>query len=271
MKLWEIPSSYAASTLPREWNFHANFMFIISNLLTSPDQCTIFTRINPESPQSWYDSFILTFPPYFIIKGVFPKKLLLDILPQHTEFNLVFESAMLPIIDEFITERKVTDPSGEGQENHFLCMTLLQRTFISPSCPLNDVKAYLITSYAEYCQHGWNPAYLSVPIGAGLAVIGNVGEGVPRSIAPATNLITKAGFSFAIIRGIYTHPSYRNRGYAQHAIAKLAQFLFKEYKIAAINLWVEEQNQSAVAVYKKLGFKITGTILGCICSKSLRK
>ncbi|MFX1512398.1 MAG: GNAT family N-acetyltransferase [Promethearchaeota archaeon] len=268
MKLWEIPSTYAASSLPQNWNFRSEFAFIIYNLLTNPESCKIYTQVNPESSQMWYDNFIQIDHPYYAIRGNFPKELLLQVLPMHSEFNLAFESRMLPIINEIIPQRTITDPTGEGKENHFLCMTLCKNMLKVPSLTLDEnIFTGICTTQADYRDLGWDPTLLPVPIGAGLVILGKLGESSPRSIAPAPNLVKKAGFSFAIIRGVFTKNQYRGRGYAKYVTAKLVQFLFKEYKLSAIHLWVEMRNKKAVVVYNKLGFTTTGNWLSCICNK----
>jgi predicted GNAT family acetyltransferase len=52
---------------------------------------------------------------------------------------------------------------------------------------------------------------------------------------------------------IATHPDYRRRGYASACTAALAQTAFK--LSPRVFLMVLEQNQPALAAYKRLGFR----------------
>ena len=53
---------------------------------------------------------------------------------------------------------------------------------------------------------------------------------------------------------------HSGKGFGTEACKLLVNFAFKELKLPEINLSVYKDNIPAVALYKKLGFKITGEI-----------
>ncbi|MEM3014239.1 MAG: GNAT family N-acetyltransferase [Candidatus Bathyarchaeia archaeon] len=63
----------------------------------------------------------------------------------------------------------------------------------------------------------------------------------------------------AIIRGVFTIPSLRNRGLASSVCSALIDELIKSGKTPM--LWVSKDNLPALKLYKKLGFKETGIVL----------
>ncbi|MFX0124787.1 MAG: GNAT family N-acetyltransferase [Candidatus Hodarchaeota archaeon] len=72
--------------------------------------------------------------------------------------------------------------------------------------------------------------------------------------AAAPYILTKQGFSFAIIRNVVTKFIVRRQGFALKTVGVLCKELFSNYHISNIFLWVEERNTAARNLYKKLGF-----------------
>lgn len=65
------------------------------------------------------------------------------------------------------------------------------------------------------------------------------------------------GINWIQLGGIYTHPLYRRNGYAWHLISAICRRTCSAGKSTA--LFVKNINVPAIELYKKLGFKKTGT------------
>jgi len=74
------------------------------------------------------------------------------------------------------------------------------------------------------------------------------------SVAASPNVLE----DLAIIRGVYTAPEERNKGYATSACSALVKRLHQEGK--DIFLYVSKDNSAAIRVYRKIGFKESGHI-----------
>jgi len=74
----------------------------------------------------------------------------------------------------------------------------------------------------------------------------------------------------AIIRGVYTELSERNKGYSTSVCSALVEKLLKQGK--EVFLYVSRDNPAAIKVYKKIGFSETGHIfLGFKAQKRIGK
>jgi RimJ/RimL family protein N-acetyltransferase len=62
----------------------------------------------------------------------------------------------------------------------------------------------------------------------------------------------------AVIRGVYTLPSLRGKGYATNVCSAVTARLLEQGKI--VFLYVSKDNNPALSVYRKLGFKETGHV-----------
>lgn len=62
----------------------------------------------------------------------------------------------------------------------------------------------------------------------------------------------------AIIRGVYTAPEYRGKGYAESVCSAIVQTLLEQGK--EVFLYVSKENPPALRVYRRLGFKETGHV-----------
>ena len=56
-----------------------------------------------------------------------------------------------------------------------------------------------------------------------------------------------------MIGGVYTHPKFRNRGYATSVVSYWVMEAFKHTRNAC--LWVRSDNIPAIRLYNKIGFK----------------
>jgi predicted GNAT family acetyltransferase len=70
---------------------------------------------------------------------------------------------------------------------------------------------------------------------------------------------------FAILRGIWTDPRYRNRGFASQALGKICDELFDHLNLENIYLWVERDNAIAQQIYTKMGFICVSSWRGSRC------
>ena len=66
------------------------------------------------------------------------------------------------------------------------------------------------------------------------------------------------GFDHIQIGGVFTVPRFRNQGYALHTVAALCRCIIdKEHKNPS--LFVRSGNETAIKLYKSLGFEIKDT------------
>ncbi|MHA1469231.1 MAG: GNAT family N-acetyltransferase, partial [Candidatus Asgardarchaeia archaeon] len=75
------------------------------------------------------------------------------------------------------------------------------------------------------------------------------------SLATSTEFLD----SVALIREVYTHPSFRNKGLATSVCSAISKELLSLSK--EVILWVAKDNLPAIRVYEKIGFKKTKYIL----------
>jgi ribosomal protein S18 acetylase RimI-like enzyme len=88
-----------------------------------------------------------------------------------------------------------------------------------------------------------------------------------------TKLVSYAGSFIQLpqvwmIGGVYTHPDYRNRGYATLATSAVTEEALKNAETAA--LFVRSDNFSAVRVYEKIGYENLGKKLWVDVGTGLR-
>lgn len=95
----------------------------------------------------------------------------------------------------------------------------------------------------------------------GIAVVYDDGEVKSISLAP---YIDKEELSFAIIRTVKTKEKYRRKRYALKTVNKLCKTLFN-MNIRQIILWVPANNEAAVNLYTKIGFKKGNKIYQSYC------
>jgi predicted GNAT family acetyltransferase len=81
-------------------------------------------------------------------------------------------------------------------------------------------------------------------------------------VAVVPEIIEEVGF----IRGVYTAPAFRGKGFSTSTVSALVKELLKSR--VEPGLWVAEDNAPAVRVYEKIGFKPSkNTLLGFIAKK----
>jgi len=85
------------------------------------------------------------------------------------------------------------------------------------------------------------------------------------SIAAAPHIHQSDNLSFAIIRGIETKLLERKQGYSNITLTKLCQELLANMLIEELFLWVEDSNEPAIKLYKKMGFVKDNEIFATFC------
>ncbi|MHA1994198.1 MAG: GNAT family N-acetyltransferase [Candidatus Hodarchaeales archaeon] len=87
------------------------------------------------------------------------------------------------------------------------------------------------------------------------------------SFAAAPHILQSKTHSFAIIRGIETKILERKQGYSHKTLTKLCQEILIDNLITRIYLWVENSNEVAIKLYKKLGFVEDSKIYATYCDR----
>lgn len=82
-------------------------------------------------------------------------------------------------------------------------------------------------------------------------LIGMVGAGIGE---------TKKSRHIAVIFGMYVVPDFRGQGIAKELMVNLLKDLKENHQIEKVNLGVYTHHVQAVSLYKKLGFRIIGTL-----------
>jgi ribosomal protein S18 acetylase RimI-like enzyme len=83
-----------------------------------------------------------------------------------------------------------------------------------------------------------------------------------RLLAVAGTHVVAPTAGVAAIGNVYTAPEHRRRGYALATTAAVAAALFADgYRRAVLN--VHRENAGAVAVYRRLGFTVSGEFWEC--------
>ena len=66
--------------------------------------------------------------------------------------------------------------------------------------------------------------------------------------------------SVAQITGVWTRPDLRGRGLAKVALGRVLALIYAQHQVSQINLYVNDFNVAALALYKSLGFSQVGTM-----------
>ena len=154
------------------------------------------------------------------------------------------------------------DKSGEGPFNHYLNMSCSQSQFKRDlNCKAEGECALESSDWTNNA-----PEYARAFLEESSLCHGFVIKGKMVSCAHAPNLyLGNEAPKFAIIRGVWTDPSYRGAGLATSSMNALCLELFDEVKVDEIFLRVEERNTAAIRIYKKLGFQMVGKWWGSQC------
>lgn len=177
------------------------------------------------------------------------------------EAKFAIEPQHLAQVEKFYTPTQASDAASSGNITKYLIMNISTQDFhpsnthnakkVSPN-DLDDISKHLGEEYGEKVRQ---------------AQISGVAFGVRAkkrwvSVAVVPEIIEEVGF----IRGVYTTPAFRGKGFSTSTVSALVKELFRLR--AEPGLWVAEDNAPAVRVYKRLGFKPSkNTLLGFTAKK----
>ena len=237
-------------------NNPANFFFIMYDLLTMPEKCHVTGNIESET------SFIFKFLNHYIFYGPHCFKSFKDIPRESETVNILFEKDNLSDVQEHFQGFECSDKSGEGLFNHFLNMSCSQSQFKRDlNIKTEGVRALTLKDWMENA-----PTYVKNFLEQPIPCNGFVQDGKLVSCAPSPDqYLGSKALKFALIRGVWTDPSYRGKGLTTSSMNTLCLKLFDEIKVEKIFLRVEERNPAAIRIYKKFGFQIAGKWWGSQC------
>ena len=172
------------------------------------------------------------------------------------EAKFAIEPQHLAQVEKLYAPTKASDAASLGNITTYLIMSLRTQDF-HPSIThhvtkvsandLDDIFRDLGEEYGEKVQQAQS---------TGVA-FGVRAEKHWVSVAVVPEIIEEIGF----IRGVYTTPASRGKGFSTSTVSTLVKELFKLH--VEPGLWVAEDNAPAVTVYEKLGFKPSkNTLLG---------
>ena len=167
---------------------------------------------------------------------------------------LIIEPHHLPVVEEVFRPIEPTDRSSKGKITRFQVLRTDAETF-QPMIrhhvrrlgaeDLDEVSESLGEELAKTVEKA---------IHGGVA-FGAYDSGSLASLATVPQIIE----GIALIRGVYTFPSLRNRGLATSASSALVAELIRLRKEPV--LWVARDNLPARRIYEKTGFRETGHVL----------
>ncbi|MHA1201043.1 MAG: GNAT family N-acetyltransferase [Candidatus Heimdallarchaeaceae archaeon] len=165
----------------------------------------------------------------------------------------------MPSIEEHFTDIKQLDSSGkENTFNLFLCMELSKQDFQTKdkhlSRKLNQDDQKLVSMNRK------------IHMNSGVGGVGIIENGSIVACGFAPHVVKNESFSFAIVRDVWTRPSYRGKGYGYDVSSKICSIVFEE-GVEKIFLWVEENNKAAVYIYEKIGFITANKTYSVIAKK----
>ncbi len=152
----------------------------------------------------------------------------------------------IPSIKEHFTDLKQLDASGdESSFNTFLCMELSKKDF--------QVKKKYLSRKLTQDDQELVSMNRKIHMNSGVGGVGILENESIVACGFAPHVVMNENFSFAIIRDVWTRPSYRGKGYGYDVSSKICEIAFEE-GVEKIFLWVEENNKAAVHIYEKIGF-----------------
>lgn len=170
------------------------------------------------------------------------------------ELVFVIEPHHLRVVEEHFKPLGPTDSSSRGEITTYSIVKVDAETF-KPSIRhrvkklgTRDLVNVLKSMGDEWKSRIENVIHKGVAFGA-------YDNGSLVAVATISEILD----GLALIRGVYTHPSFRRKGFATSACSALVQDLIDLGKEAM--LWVAKDNLPAIRVYKKIGFKKTRHIL----------
>ena len=177
------------------------------------------------------------------------------------EAKFAIEPQHLAQVENLYAPTQASDAASLGNITTYLIMSVRTQDF-KPSIThqvtkvtandLDDIFKDLGEEYGEKVQQAQN---------SGVA-FGVRAEKRWVSVAIVPEIIEEIGF----IRGVYTDPAFRGRGFSTSTMSASVKELFR-LRVKP-GLWVAEDNAPAVRMYRKIGFKPSiNTLLGFTAKK----
>ena len=162
----------------------------------------------------------------------------------------VIEPHHLRVVEEFFKPLGPTDSSTKGEITTYLIVKVDAETF-KPSIThrVKKLRTKDLGEVSENMGDEWKRRIENV-IHKGVA-FGAYDNGSLVAVATVSEILE----GLALIRGVYTVPSSRRKGFATSACSALVQELIDLGNEAM--LWVTRDNLPAIRVYEKIGFKKT--------------
>ena len=162
----------------------------------------------------------------------------------------VIEPHHLTVVQESFKPLSPTDSSSKGELTTYLVMKINAETF-KPSIRhrVKKLRTQDLGEVLEGLGDEWKKRIENV-IDRGVA-LGAYDNGSLVAVATVSEILD----GLALIRGVYTVPSFRREGFATSACSALLQESIDLAKEAM--LWVARDNLPAIRVYEQIGFKKT--------------
>lgn len=164
-------------------------------------------------------------------------------------FNI--EEHHLPAVKRLYELKAPADKVTRGQFTTFLTMKANRQTFT----PV--LKHNVQELHDEDSQALANLLGIERPVALGYLcglAFGVFKDGRLISYAASPEMLE----DLAIVRGVFTAPAERNKGYSTSVCSLLVERLLEEGR--QVMLYVSKDNSAAIKVYKKIGFRETGHI-----------
>ena len=191
-----------------------------------------------------------------------------DALPRPAgEIDLCFDPDLRGDVKARFRNLRLVDPAGRGRINRFLCLECSRDEF-RPSLEEGVRRPERLTP-ALLVGLGETDERLRALAAAPTPTFVCREGGRIVSWAPAPHIAIWDRFSFAVIRSVATLPAARGRGYASACVSALCRHLFEKVEVRWIYLWVEEANEPARRLYRKIGFREAGR--WCACAATPRR
>ena len=180
------------------------------------------------------------------------------------EVVFVVEPDHLAVVEKVFEPIGPTDASSKGKVTTYLVMKLNPKIF--KPIIRHPVKKLGFEDLDEVLERFGEDEKRRVEeaVRGGLAY-GAYEEGLLSSLATVPEIIDDV----ALVRGVYTLPSLRNRGLATSICSALSKELLALGK--EVILWVAKDNLPARKVYEKIGFQKTKYILLGFKARRIRK
>jgi len=225
----------------------AKYCYVLWDYFNFPELTTIKT-IN--------DSILVVYENHIFFSGR-PNKEIITSNNFVGDLSLSFEKSWLGLIKMyFFNFSPVTSPAIAWY-NHFFCMELKKENFNNV---INEFES--IRLQEEHLSYLSIKRQIHYSLGPATAVIKN-NQLIACAFAP--HILNMAGFSYGVIRDVWTAPEWRGRGLGTDVTEHLCKILF-DMGLNRIFLWVEKNNKAAIRVYNKLGFEVKSEILSAFAS-----